>query len=225
MQHIAIYDLDKTIVRTPTFTAFLMFAARQMDRGLWWRLLVWVGAMIGYTLKLYGRKQLKQFGMRLFIGPAFSAVLAKALAHMFAAKIVPADVLPGAAKAIKADQEAGYLIVIASAAQAFYADHIGAALGIDTVIATENQRIASGEYTAKIDGENNYGPEKLRRVKAWLSTAGYDRSNCHIRAYSDHISDAPLLDWADEAVFVTASRTKAHAAVSRGWQALDFTID
>jgi phosphatidylglycerophosphatase C len=223
MHHIAIYDLDKTILRTPTFTAFLMFATQQRGGSLWWRLPFWGGAMAGYVLKLYGRKPLKQFGMRLFISKVFTASQADDLSRAFAAKLVPGDVLPGAAAAMQADRAAGYRIVIASAAQAFYAEHIGAALGADAVLATQNQRTAGG-FTAKIDGENNYGAEKLRRVISWLSAQGLDRSECHISAYSDHISDAPLLDFADEAVFVTASDVKAAAAQSRGWQVRDFSI-
>ena len=223
MHHIAIYDLDKTILRTPTFTAFLMFAAQQRGGGVWWRLPIWVAAMAGYVLKLYGRKPLKQFGMRLFIGKTFTAAMADDLSRAFAAKVVPGDVLPGAAAAMQADRAAGYRIVIASAAQGFYAEHIGAALNADTVLATENQRTAGG-FTAKIDGENNYGSEKLRRVTSWLSGQGLDRAKCHIRAYSDHISDAPLLDFADEAVFVTASDAKAAAVQNRGWQVQDFSV-
>ncbi len=223
MQHIAIYDLDKTILRTPTFTAFLIFATQQRGGGLWWRLPLWFLAMAGYVLKLYGRKSLKQFGMRLFIGKAFTAAQADDLARAFAAKLVPGDVLPGAAAAMQADRAAGYRIIIASAAQAFYTDHIGAALGVDAVLATQNQRTAEG-FTAKIDGENNYGAEKLRCVVSWLSAQQLDRNACRIRAYSDHISDAPLLDFADEAVFVTASDVKATAAQGRGWQVRDFSV-
>ncbi len=224
MQHIAIYDLDKTILRTPTFTAFLLFAAKNMGRGLAWRLPLWILAMMGYGLKLYGRKSLKQFGMGLFIGKKITAAQAKDLSRAFAAKVVPADVLPGAAAAMQADRAAGYRIVIASAAQAFYAQDIGASLGVETVIATENQRISGGDFRNLIDGENTYGPEKLRRVTAWLQAQGLDRSDCRIRAYSDHASDAPLLDWADEAVLVTADPAKAAGAQKRGWQVKDFSV-
>jgi phosphatidylglycerophosphatase C len=222
MQHIAIYDLDKTIVRTPTFTAFLMFAARQSQRSIWWRLPFWAIAMAGYALKLYGRKPLKQFGMRMFIGHKFTTKHADALARAFAGKIIPGDLLPGAVAAIKADRASGYTIVIATAAQHFYAVHIGHALGIETVLATQNSQAQTGEFSHKIEGENNYGAEKLRRVSSWLSAQGVTRAACHIRAYSDHISDAPLLDWADQAIFITALGTKAAIAQNRGWSVQDF---
>jgi phosphatidylglycerophosphatase C len=224
MQLIAIYDLDKTILRTPTFTVFLMFAAKRLKRAIWWRMPLWIAAMAGYACKIYGRKTLKSFGMKLFIGPRFSAATADNLAQDFTAKVVPDDVLPGAAAAMAADKAAGYRIIIASAAQAFYTGHIGAALGADAVLATENKRIGTGDYSADINGENNYAAEKLRRAAAWLSASGLARDQSYIRAYSDHISDAPLLDWADEAVFVTASQAKGAHARSRGWQVRDFEV-
>lgn len=223
MQHIAIYDLDKTIVRTPTFTAFLIFAAKQSQRSMWWRLPLWAGAMAGYALKLYGRKPLKQFGMRIFLGRKFTTQHADDLARAFAEKIIPDNLLPGAAAAIKADRASGYTIIIATAAQHFYAAHIGHALDIETVLATQNSQAQAGEISHKIEGENNYSTEKLRRVSSWLSAQGITRAACHIRAYSDHISDAPLLDWADEAIFITSLDTKAAIARNRGWSVQDFS--
>ncbi|NJM50335.1 MAG: hypothetical protein HC843_05120 [Sphingomonadales bacterium] len=84
MQRIAIYDLDRTIVKTPTFTAFLFFAAQHLNRALWWRIPLWAAAMAGYALKLYGRKAMKQFGIRLFIGHQMPANRAEGLARTFA---------------------------------------------------------------------------------------------------------------------------------------------
>ena len=63
---------------------------------------------------------------------------------------------------------------------------------------------------AKIDGENCYGPAKLRMIEEWLQKSGLERG--HVRFYSDHASDAPVFEWADEAVAVNP-----HAG-SRGWR-------
>src|SRR3546814_14560811 len=52
---IALYALDRTVLRKPTFTLFLLWAAW---RAAPWRLLLLpalAGLMIGYALRLYGR--------------------------------------------------------------------------------------------------------------------------------------------------------------------------
>src|SRR3546814_5454791 len=57
---VAIYDLDRTVLRTPTFTLFLLWAAW---REAPWRLLLLpalAALMIGHALRLYGRDRFKR---------------------------------------------------------------------------------------------------------------------------------------------------------------------
>jgi phosphatidylglycerophosphatase C len=214
MQTIAIYDLDKTILTKPTFTAFLMFAAGQKSRILWWRMIIWIAALIGYKLKLYGRKPMKQFGLSLFVG----AEIPKGLAEKFAKSLIPSGVQHGAERAIAADKAAGKMLVIASAAPEFYVHEMAKLLNFDAVIATQHLLTNSGAYLSQFAGKNCYGGEKLTRAQAWLAENGLDRKACHIRFYSDHPSDAPVFDWADEAVLITASRGMHTLAKQRGWK-------
>ena len=222
MQHIAIYDLDRTILKKPTFTAFLIFAARAKADALWWRTPIWIAALIGYKLKLYGRKPMKQFGMKLFVGKNISATEAKNLATRFAASIVPSDVSPGAAAAIADDRVDQSLLVMATAAPDIYADEIARLLDFDAVIATRQQRLPDGGFGHLIDGENCYAAEKLRRVQEWLASEGLGRKQCYIRFYTDHPSDAPLLDWVDEAILVGEGAAMATLARKHGWQLKTF---
>ena len=64
----------------------------------------------------------------------------------------------------------------------------------------------SGALLARIAEQNCYGTAKLELVEAWMTRQGLKREDCHIRFYSDHVSDAPCLNWADEAF-----ATNAHA--------------
>src|SRR3546814_17426295 len=59
---IAIYDLDRTVLRKPTFTLFLLWAAW---RAAPWRLLLLpalAGLGLGHALRLYGRDRFQQIG-------------------------------------------------------------------------------------------------------------------------------------------------------------------
>jgi HAD superfamily phosphoserine phosphatase-like hydrolase len=218
MQRIAIYDLDRTLLRKPTFTPFLMFAARKLAP---WRLLwlpIWIAAMIGYRMGLYGRKPLKQFGIRLFVG----AEIAPHVARDFAAHIVPKTIQPGAAAAMERDRADGRMLVIATAAPDFYASEIARITGFDAVIATRHMITGGGRASYLIDGENCYGEEKLRRIASWLENLPMDRLQCDIRFYTDHQSDAPVLNWADCGIFVGASDWHQQTAAAKGWQYADF---
>ena len=86
---------------------------------------------------------------------------------------------------------------MATASYRLYAEAIGERLGFDDVIGTGSIIGLDERVHAKIDGENCYGPAKLRMVADWLGRAASKRG--HVRFYSDHASDAPVFEWADEA--------------------------
>lgn len=218
---IAIYDLDRTVLRKPTFTLFLLWAAW---RSAPWRLLLLPGLAalaIGYALRLYGRGGYKPAAIRLMLGPHLSPAHAGDLAARFAAWRVPGDVPPGARACIARDRAEGYRLLMATAAPEFYAGAIAEALGFDAIVATRHRRDDDGNWLPPLDGDNCYGAEKARRVAEWLgaNTAGGAR---HIRAYSDHASDAPTFALADEAWLVGRGDKFVRLAARHGWQTLDF---
>ena len=211
---VAIYDLDRTLTPRPTFTPFLIHAARTQAR---WRLAglpVWILAMIGYRLGLYSRTSLKRFGMRLMVGPLERGQI-DTLGENFARhRIGEWGWVPAVKALLEEDREKGAKLVVATAAFGFYAAGFARALGIDEVVAT---RWEGGE----IPGGNCYGETKRERVMAWMDEQGLNPQDVHIRFVSDSFADEPLLEFADEAIFVTVSRRKAAQARAAGWRVID----
>ena len=207
---LAIYDLDKTLVRRATFTPFLAFAARKLAP---WRLLllpVWVLMMAGYRIGLYDRTSLKTAGMRLMVGPTDSETLARVGRQFADHHLAMAGWMPGVVGMVERDLAEGRRVAIATAAFEFYASAFAEKLGIADVIATRWD-------WQKIPGGNCYGEEKRRRVEEWLETTA---DAVHFRFVSDSFADAPMLELADEAIFVTTSARKRSRAEARGWSVI-----
>lgn len=221
MTSFALYDLDGTVLHRATFTPFLLFAAR--CRAPWRVALapVWIAAMAGYKAGLFSRGALKQFGLDLFLGPKVRESDLAALGEAFAERVVPAWVAPGAARSIVADRAAGRRLVLVTAAMRFYAEPIARRLGFDRVLATGHRAIADAGR-CRLDGENCYGAEKVERVAAMLAQGGLAREACHLVFYSDSVSDAPLFDYADEAVLVDTGSRALRFARHRGWRTESF---
>ncbi|MEP9358738.1 HAD-IB family hydrolase [Sphingomonas sp. KR3-1] len=222
MRYLAIYDMDKTITAAPTWTRFLIAAAK---RRAPWRLALFpaVGvAGLGYLLKLTDRVGLKQFSQRLLLGGALTPAEMAAVAEAFAEHEATHGVLHGARERIAADRAQGYRIVMATASHGYYAAAIARRLGIDDVIATEAKRDGQGRILSLIEGDNCYGPVKLQRIESWMAGQGIPRGSAHIRAYSDHVSDAPMLAWADEGYAVNAHGPLQKLAVEKGWPLFDW---
>ncbi len=220
--HIAIYDMDKTITRRATYNGFLMHMAWHKSP---WRLLllpVLPFALLLYAGKIWSRSELKQFTQRLLIGRKVPRWRFAKHLERHAELVTGRNVYQEAKWRIDAEKAVGYRHVIATASYRLYVDAIAARLGFDDVIATELATDDSGHVLARIDGHNCYDTAKLDRVKLWMEASGLRRENCHIRAYSDHVSDAPLLSFADEAFATNPHPALARLARERGWTILNW---
>jgi len=222
MIRLAIYDMDRTITRRPTFTPFLIHAALTLS-PLRLLLIPFVGVTIVlYALRLIDRGRLKEWNQALLVGRAIDAARLAAVGRSFAAKTMANYIRPGALRQIAIDKAKGNRLVMATASYRLYAGAIADALGFDDVIATNSVVGPDTRIMARIDGENCYGPAKLRMVTAWMHDAGIVRSDALIRFYSDHVSDAPVLEWADVAIAVNPHRRLRELAIRMGWPTVDW---
>ena len=218
---IAIYDLDRTITRAPTWTPFLLHAVL---RHAPWRLAllpVVLGAAGLRGIGLLHRDRLKQVMHRAALG-TLSPARAERLAAAWLVRFGPAQIRRKARAQIAADRAAGYRIVVATAAYRFYAEAIARDIAADALIATSTAIDPRGHLLPRIEGGNCYGPGKRAMIAAWLAAQGIDRSAAHIRFYSDHVSDVPSFDWADEPVAVNPHAALRRVAAERGWPIVDW---
>lgn len=97
----------------------------------------------------------------------------------------------------------GHTLVIVSASLGTYLRPFGDILGLDEVIAVELDRDVSGRLTGTVTGGvNNRGPEKERRLRAWLDRRFGAGVAPRIWAYGDTSGDEELLAMADHPTWV-----------------------
>jgi HAD superfamily hydrolase (TIGR01490 family) len=222
MHRLAIYDMDKTVTLAPTWTGFLLATARA--RAPWRLALLPAAALatLGYGLKLYDRARLKQITQRLLLGHRLTQADADAAAATFADRVAAGGIFAGARDRLAADKAAGYRLVMATASYRFYAAAIADRLGFDDAIGTQTRLDKAGNLLSRIEGENCYGAVKLAMIQVWMEREGIAREDAHVRFYSDHVSDAPALAWADEAYAVHPHPPLRALAAEKGWQVLDW---
>src|SRR6476661_7602413 len=172
MSDLAVYDMDRTVTKRPTYTPFLLHCA---IRRAPWRLLLlpFVAlSMIAYGLKLIDRARLKEINHHLLLGRRIHRSDLKPLIDSFADKQVASNIRPGARKAIARDKAEGRRLVLATASYRFYAEEIARRIGFDDVIGTGSIIGLDERVHAKILGENCYGPAKLRMIADWVEASG-----------------------------------------------------
>jgi HAD superfamily hydrolase (TIGR01490 family) len=219
---IAIYDMDKTITRRATYNGFL---AHMALRRAPWRLallpLLSFGLLL-YFLKVWERRRLKEFSQSLLIGRRVHHSELVRYVESHADLVIGKNVYPQLRARVEQEKAAGYRHVIATASYRLYVEAIAHKLGFDTVIATDLTTDDSGHVLARIHGHNCYDVAKLDKVKSWMKAQGLTRDACYIRAYSDHVSDAPLLEYADEPYATNPHGLLLQMANDKGWQVLDW---
>lgn len=145
------------------------------------------------------------------------------LAESYADQVIARGVHAAALDQIAADRAAGYRVLLATASFHLYVDAIARRLGIDDVLATRLDAPDGADHIhARLAGDNCYGAAKFARIGEWLADNAITREDAHIRAYSDHVSDHPMLGFADEAVATTPSRALKKLAPQRGWAVVDW---
>ena len=219
---LAVYDLDRTITRHATYTPFLIHCAL---RRAPWRLLflpLVILSMLAYVARIIDRAKLKEINHALLIGRHIHPRDLKPLVDSFAEATVAENIRPGARRAIARDKGQGRRLVLATASYRLYAEAIAERLGFDDVIGTGSIIGLDERVHARIMGENCYGPAKLRMIADWVEKSGLTGKHGHVRFYSDHASDQPAFEWADEPVAVNPHDKLRRLAMARGWQVEDW---
>src|SRR5690348_10641002 len=217
MSDLAVYDMDRTVTRRATYTPFLIHCAM---RRAPWRLLLLpfaVLSMLAYVARLIDRAKLKEINHHLLLGARIHPRQLQPLVESFADRQVASNVRPGAKRAIARDKAQGRRLVLATASYRLYADAIAERLGFDDVIGTGSIIGLDERVHARIAGENCYGPAKMRMISDWIDASGLKGAHGHVRFYSDHVSDRPAFEWADEPVAVNPHRKLRRLAEERGW--------
>jgi HAD superfamily hydrolase (TIGR01490 family) len=219
---LSVFDLDRTLTILPTYSRFLLFAARNRAP---WRLLLLpllLPVALLYALGLVPRRRMKQAMHRLALGRALPQRDAARLADRFARHLIAKGLYAEGIALIERERTAGRRIVIASAAPHLYTAALARRLGIADVIASASTW-KDGCLVPAIDGANCYGGDKRQRLEAFLAQSGIGRDAAHIRFYSDHASDLPAFEYADEAIAVNPSRALRALAAKRCWPILDWS--
>ncbi|MDR2374392.1 MAG: HAD-IB family hydrolase [Bifidobacteriaceae bacterium] len=214
----AFFDLDKTIIArsstvalTSTLIAEGMLRRRTVLRSVY--------AQATYQLGAAGQTQSER--LRHLLGGIVAGWDAGRLARLardeLARKIGP-QVFEDAAKLIQSHRDAGRDIVIVSASSRELVEPIGAMLGADHCLATRME-VRDGRYTGETEFFN-YGPAKVEAMTALAEREDYDLSRSF--AYSDSITDLPMLEAVGHPAVVNPSRPLRRVAEERGWEVVRF---
>jgi HAD superfamily hydrolase (TIGR01490 family) len=215
----AFFDLDKTVIAK---SSTLAFGRPFFQGGLINRRAVLKGAYAQFVFSLAGADADQMERMRSQI-TAMTTGWDVAVVHDIVREtlheIVDPLVYAEAADLIEAHRAAGREIVIVSSSGAEMVGPIGEMLGVDRVVATRMVTV-DGRYTGEIEFYA-YGENKAAAMREVAAEKGWDLADCW--AYSDSVTDLPMLQAVGHPTAVNPDRGLRKAAAERGWPVLEFT--
>jgi HAD superfamily hydrolase (TIGR01490 family) len=215
----AFFDLDKTVIAK---SSTLAFGRPFFQGGLINRRAVLKGAYAQFVFSLAGADAQQMERMRAQITQmctGWDVATVHEIVRETLHDIVDPLVYAEAADLIEEHRAAGREIVIVSSSGAEMVAPIGEMLGADRVVATRMVTV-EGRYTGEIDFYA-YGENKAVALREVAAENGYDLADCY--AYSDSVTDLPMLSEVGHPTAVNPDRALRRAAAERGWPVLEFT--
>ena len=215
----AFFDLDKTIIAKSSTMAF---SKPFQAGGLISRRAVLRSTYAQFVYVLGGADHDQMEKMRAFMSTLVAGWDVATVREIVADtlhNIVDPLVYDEAVGLIEEHKAAGRDIVIVSTSGTEVVEPIGAMLGADIVVASRLE-VVDGKYTGDIE-YYAYAEEKARAVVELAELRGYDLAECF--AYSDSVTDVPMLEAVGHAHAVNPDKELRRAATANGWPVLVFT--
>ena len=121
---------------------------------------------------------------------------------------------------VYAHQDAGRATFIVSAAGNDGVQALARVLGMEGGIGTSYETDAQGTYTGRLAGPFVYGEGKVEAIQRFADEHGIELSASY--AYSDSVSDLPMLRAVGHPVAVNPDPALATVAKQEGWQVMRF---
>jgi len=215
----AFFDLDKTIIAK---SSVLAFGRPFYQGGLINRRAVLRSAYAQFVFALAGADHDQIERMRAYLTSmctGWDVAQVREIVSETLHDIIDPIVYDEAVELIGLHKAAGRDVVIVSTSGEEVVAPIGAMLGADEVVATR-MVVADGKYTGEIE-LYAYGPEKASAVLRLAAERGYDLPGSY--AYSDSVTDVPMLEAVGHPNVVNPDRALRKIAIDRDWPMLTFS--
>jgi HAD superfamily hydrolase (TIGR01490 family) len=215
----AFFDLDKTVIAKSSVLAF----GRPLYReGLLSRSALLKSAYNQAIYRLRGADEARMERARdkmLSVTRGWDQARVSGIVGQTFETIVAPIIYAEALELFEDHLDAGRKIFLVSSSPMEIVAHLAEYLGIDECIASRSRVDREGRYTGELEFYA-YGPHKAAAIRAAAERDGIDLAGSY--AYSDSITDAPMLEIVGHPVAVNPDRELARLARQREWEIREF---
>jgi HAD superfamily hydrolase (TIGR01490 family) len=215
----AFFDLDKTVIAK---SSTLAFSKPFFDQGLISRRAVLKSSYAQFLFLMSGADHDQMDRMRSYVTSmcaGWDVEQIKSIVNETLHDIVDPLVFAEAADLIADHKLCGRDVVVVSASGEEIVAPIARALGATHAMATR-MVVEDGKYTGDV-AFYCFGEGKAQAIRELAAVEGYLLEHCY--AYSDSITDLPMLEAVGHPTVVNPDRALRKESTSRGWPVLTFS--
>ncbi|NIH98116.1 HAD superfamily hydrolase (TIGR01490 family) [Mycolicibacterium fluoranthenivorans] len=215
----AFFDLDKTVIAK---SSTLAFSKPFFDQGLLNRRAVLKSTYAQFLFLMSGADHEQMDRMRTYLTEmcaGWDVEQVRSVVGETLHEIVDPLVFDEAANLIADHKLCGRDVVVVSASGEEIVAPIARALGATHAMATR-MVVEDGKYTGEV-GFYCYGEGKVDAIRELAAREGYALEHCY--AYSDSVTDLPMLEAVGHPTVVNPDRALRKEATSRDWPVLTFS--
>lgn len=221
MTHLAIFDLDHTLISTDSDNAWPQY---MIEKGY-----LDADFAAAQNEKFYRDYQQGCLNVHEFIQfqvaplKAFSAEQLARMHQEFMQQYITPHIGAMAKMLVENHRNAGDELLVISSTNEFIITPICHAFGITNIIGTQLETDERGHFTGNLIGTPSLREGKITRLDQWLAARGKTRADYDkIYFYSDSQNDLPLLNQVSDPVAVNPDKTLLQHAQQNGWPILNF---
>jgi HAD superfamily hydrolase (TIGR01490 family) len=216
MRKLALFDFCETLVSFQTAGEFVNYVRRkagspQMLRLEKIRILSKKLRFTAVANKLFPHYNFDK-RLQLYQLKGFTKDALEILAGEYYLKFIEPNLIPELIGLVKEKLEEGYTVSIVSGGYSIYLNHFAREYGVTDIISSEIEFDAQQVCTGRLKGKDCMYHYKIQKLIQHYVAGEIDLTKSV--AYSDSITDLPLLTWAGTGVVVSAEKSQSWAKVN-----------
>ena len=215
----AFFDLDKTVIAKASTVAFGRPLYREGLLSRWLLLRALWAQLVYLYLGADDARLARMRNAALALTKGWQQDTVQRVVRETLEDVIDPIVFEEALELIRGHRDAGRLVLIVSAAPEEIVAPLADYLGADGAIATKARLDAEGRYSGELE-RYCYGPAKLAAIEDVAARRGIDLAASY--AYSDSVTDLPMLEAVGHPVAVNPDRPLLKEARLREWEVRRF---
>ena len=194
---LVVYDFDKTIYDGETGVNFSVFYLKKYPLKSILFLITYSRYLFLYLFKIVNLSKIKEKYFK-FLESHTKKEIQDLIDEFWETK--KSKIYPWVKEELKKNKKEADFVIVSSASPLFLIENFLFSQGFDVIFGTKFVGDNQKKFVAQINGKNNKGDEKVKKLNRWAKQNNYEIEI--VKFYSDSLADKPLYDIAKQKFWI-----------------------